>query len=444
MAASATPAVLAQDGPIGFAPASRAGEARAESHALAVPTPDAARAWLRALTEEPHVAGTPADKKTAEDVRDKLRSWGWQAELAEFEVLLNYPREGSVFAKVARPEPRDLKVTEDPIVADKDSASSDAFPAFHGYGVSGNVQGQVVYANYGRPEDFAALKKLGHRRRGESHPRPLRRDFSRAQGPERPEGEGQRGPDLFRPRRRRDSLGAIPSPTAPTAPVSSIQRGSVQFLSLGPGDPSTPGVASVKGAKRLPMDARHGFALNDQNPIGLEGPPLAIKSLGKGNRPDPGRLFRLDPLPPDQLRLGPFPSLMAWEEPTSRRAGKGDCPCRTTSARGPSGGSLRGSRWTTRSETIWNVIATIKGEVEPERWVMIGKPPRRLGLWSGRSRERNGGDPGNLPGAGLGGQERLEAEANPGLRKLGRRGIRPGRIDRVVRTATAMRSARRL
>ena len=80
-----------QDGPIGFAPGSRAAQAKAEAHALSVPTPDAARAWLRAITEEPHVAGTPADYKTAVDVRDKLRSWGWQAELAEYEVLLNYP-----------------------------------------------------------------------------------------------------------------------------------------------------------------------------------------------------------------------------------------------------------------------------------------------------------------------------------------------------------------
>ena len=56
-----------------------------------MPTPDAARSWLRTLTEEPHVAGTPADHKTAVFVRDKLREWGWQAEIAEYEVLLNYP-----------------------------------------------------------------------------------------------------------------------------------------------------------------------------------------------------------------------------------------------------------------------------------------------------------------------------------------------------------------
>src|SRR5690348_4070518 len=98
-------------GPIGFAVSSRAAEIRAEGRALAIPTPEKARAWLRALTEEPHVAGTPADYKTAVDVRDKLRAWGWQAELVEYEVLLNYPRGAEL--EIVRPKPQELKVFED-------------------------------------------------------------------------------------------------------------------------------------------------------------------------------------------------------------------------------------------------------------------------------------------------------------------------------------------
>ena len=69
--------------PLGFAPGTRAAYAKAEAKALAVPNPEQARAWLRKLTEEPHVAGTPADHATALFVRDKLREWGWQAEIAE-------------------------------------------------------------------------------------------------------------------------------------------------------------------------------------------------------------------------------------------------------------------------------------------------------------------------------------------------------------------------
>ena len=101
--------------PLGFTPGSREGQLKAEALAVAVPTPENARSWLRTLTAEPHVAGTPADYKTAVFVRDKLREWGWKAELEELEVLLNYPREGSPPAlKITRPIIRSCRLTRSP------------------------------------------------------------------------------------------------------------------------------------------------------------------------------------------------------------------------------------------------------------------------------------------------------------------------------------------
>src|SRR3954462_13815968 len=77
----AEPAAKRPSGPLGFPPGSRARELGAGAVALAVPTPANARKWLKTLTEEPHVAGTPADYKTAVFVRDMLREWGWKADL---------------------------------------------------------------------------------------------------------------------------------------------------------------------------------------------------------------------------------------------------------------------------------------------------------------------------------------------------------------------------
>ncbi len=138
--------------PLGFSPAARAAELEAESHALGIPTPNNARSWLRKLTEEPHVAGTEADYKTAVFVRDKLREWGWKADLAEYEVLLNYPDPtNTTTLQLNLPTVQRLPLIENALASDKDSASPAAFPAFHGYGLSGDANGQVVYANYGRP-----------------------------------------------------------------------------------------------------------------------------------------------------------------------------------------------------------------------------------------------------------------------------------------------------
>jgi N-acetylated-alpha-linked acidic dipeptidase len=370
----ASPA-LAQDGPIGFAPASKPAQAKAEAHALAVPTPDAARAWLRAITEEPHVAGTPADYKTAVDVRDKLKSWGWSAELAEYEVLLNYP--WKVSCSILRPNPLELKVQEDAIAADKDSASPDAFPAFHGYGVSGDVIGQIVYANYGRIEDFNALEKLGVDvkgklilvRYGELF-RGLKVRNAQKRGAKGiliysdPVDDGYGRGDVF--------------PNGPFRPGSSLQRGSVQFLSLGPGDPSTPNGPSVKGAKRLPFDPRNGFTLEEQDvheASSSSGTPGALKTPSVKSWEKETGLVRDDyyatipslPIGYDAAK----PILEAMGGPNVPTGWQGGLPLAYHVGPGPAEVRLK-VEMDYQIRTIWNVIATIKGEVEPDKWVMVG------------------------------------------------------------------------
>src|SRR5262249_25893909 len=155
-----------------------------------------------------------------------------------------YPTQAAI--DIVRPTAKTLKVMEDPLPADKDSASPAAFPAFHGYGASGEVTGQVVYVNYGRPEDFATLEKLGIEvkdrivlvRYGELF-RGLKVKNSQQRGARGvlifsdPQDDGYARGDIY--------------PHGPYRPPSALQRGSVQFLSLSPGDPSTPNGPSVKG-----------------------------------------------------------------------------------------------------------------------------------------------------------------------------------------------------
>ncbi len=122
--------------PLGFAPERARLRPTPKALALAVPTPDAARGWLRRLTQEPHVAGTEADHKTALFVRDKLRSWGWTADLAEYEVLLNYGI-GVPKLELLRPTKLKLPLIEKTHRADKDASGDVLNTVFHGYGVSG-------------------------------------------------------------------------------------------------------------------------------------------------------------------------------------------------------------------------------------------------------------------------------------------------------------------
>jgi N-acetylated-alpha-linked acidic dipeptidase len=363
-----------QDEP-GSKPRGFATETRTEAFALGIPTPEKARAWLRTLTEDPHVAGTPADYKTALFVRDKLREWGWQADLAEYEVLLNYPSGAPMLALVEPGEPQELPVFEKPIVRDKDSASRDAFPAFHGYGVSGVATGQVVYANYGRPEDFATLERLGIDvkdrivlvRYGELF-RGLKVRNAQKRGAKGiliysdPADDGYAKGDTY--------------PDGPYRPGSAIQRGSVQFLSLGPGDPSTPGTPSVKGGLRLPFHGQTGF------PIGAL--PDDTKRVAKSDYLEQfdeqewekaTGLKRIDyfatipalPISYDAAR----PILATLAGPNVPSGWQGGLPLAYHLGPGPAEVQFQTFQ-EYKIRPIWNVIAKIRGEVEPDRWVLVG------------------------------------------------------------------------
>ncbi len=340
--------------PLGFTARSRAAQLKAEAHALAVPTPENARRLLAAITQEPHVAGTPADYKTAVFVRDKLREWGWKADLAELEVLINYPAEPPRL-NLTKPRNESLSLDEAPVASDKDSASSAAFGAFHGYGASGVASGQVVYVNYGRPEDYVALDKMGIDVKGKvvlvrygGNFRGLKVQNAQKRGAvgvlifSDPADDGFAKGDVY--------------PNGRFRPPSAIQRGSVQFLSLGPGDPSTPFGPSTVGAKRIPIDARLGlsrsqewqkemglklenyYAIIPSLPLSYQTAQEILKVLAGPNVPTgwQGGL----PLP---YHVGPGPAEVVFAVLMDYRLRK-----------------------------IWNVIATIPGTVEPDRWVLIG------------------------------------------------------------------------
>ncbi|AMV36703.1 M28 family metallopeptidase [Planctomyces sp. SH-PL62] len=345
--------------PIGFAPASLAAHRVAEARATAVPTPVQARRWLRTLTAEPHPAGTPADERTATFVRDRLREWGWSAEIVPYEVLLNYPSAPPTLA-LDRPEPLDLDLEEKPIADDKDSANSAAFPAFHGYGISGTASGQVVYANYGRPEDFKALEGLGIDVRDKvvlcrygAIFRGLKVLNAQRRGAKGILIYSDPGDDGF-------AKGDV-YPDGPFRPESAVQRGSVLFLSLSPGDPSTPHGPSIPGADRLPFDARFGFPLQWE-----EGVETWEKKTGLK------RAEYFATIPSLPIGYGAANEILTRLAGANAPGGwQGGLPVSYHVGPGPAELTMTVST-EYKVRTIWNVIAKLPGAVEPDRWVMLG------------------------------------------------------------------------
>jgi N-acetylated-alpha-linked acidic dipeptidase len=372
---AASPAEAIQDDarPLGVLPSSASSLAEAEGIALAVPNPDSARGMLRRLTEEPHVAGTPAGLDTAVFVRDKFREWGWEAEFAEYEVLLNEP-DGTPAVTIVRPDRVELKVTEDPYPLDKDSASPDAWPAFHGYGVSGDVTGQVVYANYGTVADFEALEELGVDVAGKvvlARYGGIFRGLKVLNAQQRgaigvllysdPIDDGYARGDIY--------------PHGPFRPPSAIQRGSVQFLSLGPGDPSTPNGPSVKGAERLPFDIRNGFPLvggffQDEDSTFRQVFPHDVERWEERTGFKRLEYFAAIPSLPISYEAA-TPIFEALAGPEVPEGWQGGLPLAYHVGPGPVEVDLKvGTKYGIKP--IQNVIATLKGVAEPDRWVMVG------------------------------------------------------------------------
>jgi len=320
---------------LGFFPASNSSQDRAEAAFLAVPTPEQAEAWLRQLTEEPHVAGTPQDRALAEMVRDRLKEYGFESTIASYSVLLNYPKRVSL--KLVEPAAQELALFEAGNPRDKDSYSLDAFPAFHGYGASGKASGQVVYANYGTAEDFKQLDELAISVKG-------RIVIVRY-------GQVFRGLKVYEAQKR-GAVGVIiysdPAddgymkgdiyPDGPMRPPGALQRGSVQFLSHGPGDPQTPGYPSTPSAKRIPQGKLEGIPKIPSLPIGYGEAEKILRALAGKRVPDEwqGGL-------PFAYHLGPGAAKLQMEVEMDYAV-----------------------------RPIWNVLGRLSGSVEPDRWVILG------------------------------------------------------------------------
>jgi N-acetylated-alpha-linked acidic dipeptidase len=113
------------------------------------------------LTKEPHVAGTPEDFATAEYVFQRFQDYGLSAHYTDYDVLLSYPLHRSLILSAPTKEPLVLSLKEKPVEGDVYSSNPKVMPTFHGFSPSGNVSAEVVYANYGRLEDFQKLENLG-------------------------------------------------------------------------------------------------------------------------------------------------------------------------------------------------------------------------------------------------------------------------------------------
>jgi len=238
-----------------------AAERKVEVKFMAVPDPKLAEEHLRILTQAPHIAGSPEDKATADYVAQKFRDAGLDTEIVEYKVWFNYPAEIRV-DMTAPPGVEMHGPRREHVDGDRYQDDPRVVTAYNGMSPSGDAEADVVYANYGSPDDFDKLKQMNVDVRGKivvvrygQNFRGVKAFVAQERGAAAviiysdPKDDGYYRGDAY--------------PKGPWRPASGVQRGSVGFMFQFPGDPTTPGVASISA---LPDSKRLSPAESEQMP----------------------------------------------------------------------------------------------------------------------------------------------------------------------------------
>lgn len=271
-----------------------------EQNILTIPSPDSCRSYLYRLTEEPHVAGTEEDYAVATFLLNKFRSFGLDARIESYDVYLPYPRE--VRIELQRPVTYEGPTPEQGFPEDKDSYASNIISGFNAYSPSGFVQGQAVYVNYGRPEDYAVLKRYGIEVRGKIAVARYGKNF-RGVKAKVAEEHGAAGLLIYSDPADDGYMRGDPFPRGPFRPEFGVQRGSIQYLFIYPGDPLTPGTAATSTARRLAPEEATNLPHIPTAPLSYGDARLILRNLAGANVPEgwQGGL-------PFAYHLGPGPS----------------------------------------------------------------------------------------------------------------------------------------
>jgi N-acetylated-alpha-linked acidic dipeptidase len=295
---------------------------------------DNIRENMRRLSARPHHVGSPYDKDNAEWMLARFKEWGFDAHIETFDVLFPTPKERVV--ELLEPTKFRAKLQEPVLAIDPTSnQTAEQLPTYNAYSADGDVTGPLVYVNYGNREDYDELDRMGVSVKGAiviarygSAWRGIKPKVAAEHGAvgcliySDPEGDGYfEGEDY---------------PNGGWRPRDGVQRGSVMDTDY-PGDPLTPGIGAVPGAKRLDIK-------------------------------DAKTITKIPVLPISYADAQPL--LAALKGQIAAREWRGALPMTYHIGPGPAKVHMKiTSDWATKP--VYDVIATLKGS-DPDQWVIRG------------------------------------------------------------------------
>lgn len=234
--------------------------------------------WMQFLTSHPHHVGSAQGKANAEYMVNLFRSWGYQAEIAEYHVLFPTPKFRLV--ELLGSKPYKAKLEESVLKEDKTSGQkAEQLPSYNAYSADGDVTAELVFVNRGIPADYDELERMGVSVKGKiviakygGSWRGIKPKVAYEHGAigcliySDPEDDGYSAGDVY--------------PVGPYRPKDGVQRGSVMDMPVYPGDPLSPGVGATKDAKRLDRKDAITIMKIPVLPISYEDALPLLQSLG--------------------------------------------------------------------------------------------------------------------------------------------------------------------
>ena len=264
----------------GFTPASAAHEEQIEQQFKSIPNPDEERRQHRIFTAEPHVAGSQRNNHLANYIAEEWRKQGLEdVVVRRYDVYSTAPK--STFLEMVAPVRYRASLREQPYDVDPDTKNPSVSAAWSGMSISGDVTAPVVYAHSGNPEDYDLLRKNGIDVRGKivlvRYSNPYSYRGFKALTAQR---EGAAAMLVYSdPAEDGEKKGKV-FPEGPWGPESHIQRGAITYDFMVPGDPLTPGWASIPGAKRIPLSEAVSVPKVMALPLSWKDAEPLLKNLG--------------------------------------------------------------------------------------------------------------------------------------------------------------------
>jgi N-acetylated-alpha-linked acidic dipeptidase len=290
---------------------------------------------IKRMSSVPHHIGSVGGKFVADDIATQFKAAGWDTKIVTYQVLFPTPitrvleMKGSTNFKALLKEPA--------LKEDATSGQADQLPTYNCWSADGDVNAELVFVNYGLPEDYETLAKYGIDVKGKIVIAKYGRSW-RGIKPKVAQEHGAIGCLIYSDPQD-DGYGAGDVyPAGPFKNKYGVQRGSIMDMVIYPGDPSTPNYASVDGAPRV-----------DHN--------------------DAENLLKIPVLPISYSDAAPLLQDMAG--PVAPKSWRGGLPF--TYHIGPSKSKVHlklDFDWKLRP--AYNVIAMIQGSQYPDQWVIRG------------------------------------------------------------------------